>query len=57
MIRALYVKCQLAEMMKMIKGRLREIETYIQLKLTAWGLRMERTLTGKMKKNASTFIY
>lgn len=29
MIRALYVKCQPAEMMKMIKGHWFEIETYM----------------------------
>ena len=29
MIRALYVECQLAEMMKMIKGHQCEIETYM----------------------------
>lgn len=40
MIRALYVKCQLTEMMKMIKGHQCEIETYMQHEhsneLTAW---------------------
>lgn len=36
MIRALYVKCQLGEMMKMIKGHRSETETYMLVRGLKW---------------------
>lgn len=57
MIRALYVKCQLGEMMKMIKGHQSETETYMLVRGLKWadsgkdgGLRVVQLMSGKINK-------